>query len=88
MASDWYQKKQGEYIKSDVVTTNLMNHEYSIGKNTAINKFKSDYQYSFSDWGKNQIIERQKVLMDLAIETWRFNGQRIDKQIIEEANEQ
>jgi hypothetical protein len=76
---DWFQKKQNEYTKSDVVTSNLMNHEYSIGKNTAINKFKSDYGYSFDNWGKENIMERQKVLLELAFETWKFNDTRIDK---------
>lgn len=87
MTADWYQKKQNEYIKSDVVTTNLINHEYSIGKNTAINKFKSDFKYSFDNWNKEAVIERQKVLMELAFETWKFNGKRIDKQILNESDE-
>jgi hypothetical protein len=88
MTSDWYQKKQNEYTKSDVVTTNLIHHNYSIGINTAINKFKSDYKYSFDNWDKETVLERQKVLMELAFETWKFNGIRIDKQILQETNEQ
>lgn len=88
MTADWYQKKQNEYTKSDVVTTNLIHHEYSIGKNTAINKFKADYKYSFDNWKKETVLDRQKVLMELAIETWKFNGKRIDKQILQEADEQ
>jgi len=87
MTSDWYQKKQNEYVKSDVVTSNLMNHDYSIGKNTAINKFKTDFNYKFDSWNKETIIERQKVLLELAFETWRFNGNRIDKQTVVEAND-
>lgn len=84
---DWFQKKQAEYVKSDVVTTNLMDHDYSIGKNTAINRFKTDYNYSFEDWGKQAIKDRQKVLLELAFETWKINGIRIDKQIVLEAAE-
>lgn len=87
MTADWYQKKQDEYTKSDVVTTNLIHHEYSIGKNTAINKFKADYKYSFDTWGKESVLDRQKVLMELAFETWKLNGKRIDKQIFQEADE-
>lgn len=79
LSNDWFEKKQGEYTKSDVVTSNLMNHDYSIGKNTAINKFKADYGYSFDSWGKEKIKDRQKVLMELAFESWKFNGSRIDK---------
>lgn len=87
MLSNWYEKKQEEYTKSDVVTTNLMNHEYSIGKNTAINKFKNNYNYYFENWGKDNIIERQRVLMELAFETWRFNGKRVDKHLNNIENE-
>lgn len=79
LTNKWFEKKQNEYIKSDVVTTNLMHHEYSIGKNTAINKFKSDYGYSFENWGKQSIIDRQKILMELVFESWKFNDIRIDK---------
>jgi len=82
MTADWFQKKQNEYTKSDVVTTNLIHHDYSIGKNTAINKFKADYKYSFENWEKETVLERQKVLMELAFETWKFNGKRIDKHIL------
>ena len=88
LTADWYQKKQNEYTKSDVVTTNLIHHDYSIGKNTAINKFKADYKYSFDSWNKETVLERQKVLMELAFETWKFNGKRIDKQILQEIDEQ
>ena len=76
---DWFEKKQAEYVKSDVVTTNLLNHEYSIGKHTALNNFKSEYKYSFDKWGKDSILERQNVLLELVFETWKFNNKRIDK---------
>ncbi|MFT6638212.1 MAG: hypothetical protein ACJAYP_000781 [Flavobacterium sp.] len=87
MNSDWYQKKQNEYTKSDVVTSNLMHHEYSIGKNTAINKFKQDFKYQFDFWNKEAVLNRQKVLLELVFETWKFNGNRIDKQIVIEIDE-
>jgi len=77
--ANWFERKQNEYIKSDVATTNLMHHKYSIGKNTAINKFKSDYGYSFENWGKQSIIDRQRILMELVFESWKFNDIRIDK---------
>lgn len=82
--NDWYEKKKEEYTKSDVVTTNLMNHNYSIGKNTAINKFKVDYGYSFEKWDKRSILERQKILMELAFESWKINDMRIDKVLLHE----
>jgi hypothetical protein len=87
MSSDWYEKKQNEYTKSDVVTSNLIHHDYSIGKNTAINKFKNDYKYQFKNWDKEAVLNRQKVLLELAFETWKFNDNRIDKQIILKENE-
>ncbi|CAA0168134.1 conserved hypothetical protein [Tenacibaculum maritimum] len=88
MSANWYQEKQNEYTKSDVVTTNLIDHNYSIGKNTAMNKFKADYKYSFESWNKETILKRQRILMEFAFETWKFNGKRIDKQILQEADEQ
>jgi hypothetical protein len=77
--ANWFEKKQSEYAKSDVVTSNLMNHNYSIGLNTAINRFKADYSYSFETWNQQRVLDRQKVLLELVFETWKFNGQRIDK---------
>lgn len=80
---EWFEQKQTEYAKSDVVSTNLLNHEYSIGKNTAINKFKTDFHYSFDTWGKSGIRDRQKIMMDLAFDTWRINGCNMDKVTVE-----
>ena len=79
LRNDWFENKQSEYAKSDVVTTNLMNHKYFIGKNTAFNNFKTDHGYSYDSWGKEKIRERQKVLLELVFESWKFNGIRIDK---------
>jgi hypothetical protein len=79
LSSDWFEKKQSEYVNSNVVSTNLLNDRFSIGNNTALNRFKNDYKYSFTFWNKQSISERQKILMELALDTWRFNDQRIDK---------
>lgn len=87
LSSNWFEKKQNEYTKSDVVTTNLINHNYIIGANTAINRFKADYSYSFDIWNKQTVLDRQKVLLELAFETWKFNGKRIDKQITQIEND-
>lgn len=76
---DWFNKKQQEYSNSDVVTSNLLNHDYGIGRNTALNKFRNDSKYSFNEWNKKAIIERQAILLELAFETWKFNDTRIDK---------
>ncbi len=74
----WFENKQTEYVKSDVVTTALLNHNHGIGKNTQLNKFKADYHYSFPAWTKESIAERQKILLNMAFDTWHINGQRLD----------
>ncbi len=79
LSKNWFEKKQNEYSSSDVVTSNLLNHEYGIGKNTSLNKFRNDSQYSFKEWDKGSIVKRQSILLELALETWKFNDTRIDK---------
>ncbi len=79
---NWFERKQKEYTNSHVLLTNLLNHDYSIGKNTAINRLKAELGYSYTSWGKETIQDRQKIMMELAFESWKFNDQRIDKQDI------
>ncbi|KAA3652000.1 MAG: DUF262 domain-containing protein [Bacteroidetes bacterium] len=78
LSSNWFEKKQIEYVKSSVVSTNLLNHNFSIGKDTGLNRFKLRYHFSPKEWTKNSIQARQKILLDLAFETWKFNNKRID----------
>ncbi|SDE27271.1 DUF262 domain-containing protein [Kordiimonas lacus] len=80
LSNDWFQKKQSEYCKSDVMATALLNDSYSIGKNTQFNAFKEKFEYCFKAWGLAAIEKRQAIMMDLAFETWRINGKRIDGQ--------
>ncbi|EPE6977964.1 hypothetical protein R9Y17_005278, partial [Citrobacter freundii] len=56
----------------------LLHSQYSIGDNTALNRFKHKYGYEYQYWSAENITARQRLLMDLAIDCWRFNGQRID----------
>lgn len=79
LSNDWFQKKQEEYINSNIISTNLINDKFSIGNNTGLNRFKSDYNFSFTKWTKEDIIKRQEILLELAFDTWRFNDKRIDK---------
>jgi uncharacterized protein with ParB-like and HNH nuclease domain len=79
LRNDWFEKKQEEYVKSNIISTNLLNDKFSIGNNTGLNRFKSDYNYSFEVWNKESIINRQEILLELVFETWRFNDKRIDK---------
>lgn len=74
----WFEKKQHEYDHSAVVSTKLLDHNYSIGLDTALNRFKNDKQYSFVNWNKSSIEKRQSILLELAFDTWRINDRRID----------
>lgn len=62
--------------------TRLLHSQYSIGDNTALNRFKLKYGYEYQDWSAENITSRQRLLMDLAIDCWRFNDQRIDAYIV------
>lgn len=75
---EWFEKKQHEYDHSAVVSTKLLDHNYSIGLDTALNRFKNDKQYSFVNWNKSSIEKRQSILLELAFDTWRINDRRID----------
>lgn len=79
LSANWFEQKQQEYAKSNLLTVNLLDHHYTIGKNTAINRFKDDKNYIFPAWSKQAIIERQKILLDLALDVWRINDQRLDR---------
>lgn len=74
----WFTSKCNEYIKSDVLTTNLINDGYAIGKNTAINRFKEASMYSFKHWDSLAVSKRQEIFLDLALNVWKIGGQRID----------
>jgi len=78
LLSNWFELKQNEYEKSDVLSANLLSYKYSIGKNTAINRFKSNYGHLFEKWNKEAIQKRQEILLELALETWKINNKRLD----------
>lgn len=59
--------------------TQLLDYRFTIGTNTALNKFKSTTGYNFSEWNSNSIIKRQNILLDLALDSWKINGKRIDE---------
>jgi len=74
----WYADKQTEYAKSGMMMTSLLNHNHTIGKNTLFNKVKEDYDYKLENWDKAAIQKRQKILLQLAFDTWKLNGKRAD----------
>ena len=80
LASDeWFKNKQKEYSHSALLSTKLLDNDFGIGVNTAVNRFKNDTDYVFDKWGKDAIEKRQKILLDLIFETWRINNRRIDR---------
>lgn len=79
MNSDWFNKKQFEYLNSDIISAKLLNLEYSIGKNTGLNRFKEEFDFTFDKWDVNAIEKRQNLLLQLALDNWTFDGKRIDE---------
>lgn len=79
LQGSWFQSKQAEYSKSNVTSTNLIDNAFTIGQNTALNRFKADSDHNFVEWGSEQVIKRQAILQELAFDTWKFNGCRIDR---------
>ncbi len=79
LGGNWFSQKQSEYMKSDVLSACLLHHDYHIGKDTALNRTKEELAYSFREWNKDSITKRQAILLELAFETWKLNGVRLDK---------
>lgn len=78
LSSGWFEAKQAEYVKSNLIMTNLLDPNYQIGKNTGLNRFRDRSNYRFEAWRRDSIEARQKVLMTLALDTWTFCGERLD----------
>lgn len=76
---EWFRQKQKEYANSGLLTTKLLDSNFSVGKDTAINRLRSELQFEFTQWDKAAIDKRQAILLELALETWTINGKRIDK---------
>lgn len=65
--------------KSSVCLTKLLDSKFYIGVNTALNRFKNDFQYNFTGWNKSSVEARQKILLELVFDTWRINDLRLDR---------
>lgn len=76
---DWFRLKQNEYANSSMLSTKLLDDNFSIGKDTATNRLKSQHDFEFKQWGKAAIEKRQSILLELALETWKVNDKRIDQ---------
>ncbi len=81
LSANWFVDKQNVYEKSSVIMTKLLNSSFMVGKNTAVNRFKTNANYIFNIWDSNAISERQRIMYDIALETWKINDVRIDSKI-------
>lgn len=79
LSTDWFAMKQAEYMHSNFVLTKLLNTQYTIGKNTGLNRLKNKLNCQFDEWTKTSIEQRQQVLMELALDHWQLNGKRLDE---------
>ncbi|WP_316804391.1 DUF262 domain-containing HNH endonuclease family protein [Pedobacter nototheniae] len=79
MINGWFDKKQSEYANSDIISTKLIDKDFQIGAHTALNKFKSDYEFKFDVWDKKAIEKRQSLLLELIFESWTLNGKNLNK---------
>ena len=79
LSNDWFGMKQAEYIHSNFVLTKLLNDQYTIGKNTGLNRLKNKLNCQFDEWTKTSIKQRQQMLMELAFDHWQLNGKRLDE---------
>ena len=75
---NWFERKQTEYAKSALLSTKLLNHTFTIGVDTALNKLKQALNFHFLYWNGQTITQRQQLLLELALQTWTFNGKRLD----------
>lgn len=76
----WFTDKQAEYAKSGLLSTQLLNHTFAIGVNTAVNRLASLAAVNFrtAQWDGAAIAQRQQALLDLALDTWTLNHHRLD----------
>jgi len=79
LTGDWFRQKQNEYANSGLLSAKLLDSNFAIGQNTAINRLKSELGFEFKQWKKAAIDDRQAILLELALETWKINGKRIDQ---------
>lgn len=76
---DWFRQKQNEYANSGLLSAKLLDSNFAIGQNTAINRLKSELGFEFTQWQKASIDKRQAILLELVLETWKINGKRLDQ---------
>ena len=80
LGGTWFADKQAEYAKSGLLSTQLLDHTFAIGVNTAVNRLSAQPAGNFraAQWDGQAIAQRQAALMELALDTWRLNNRRLD----------
>lgn len=80
LGGTWFADKQAEYAKSGLLSTQLLDHTFTIGVNTAVNRLSAQPAGNFrtAQWDGQAIAQRQAALMELALDTWRLNNRRLD----------
>lgn len=68
---DFFEKKKVEYAKSSIYLTRSISKIEDVGKDTSINRINKQLK-SFSNWDKQSIDDRQRLLFDLSLYTWRI----------------
>jgi len=76
----WFADKQAEYAKSALLSTQLLDHTFAIGVNTAVNRLgaRPGANFRTARWDGQAIQQRQAALLELALDTWTLNGRRLD----------
>lgn len=75
---DWFAQKQAEYGNSALLTPKMFAPDFAVGKNTEVNSVKAKLGFTYPQWDAAAIQHRQKLLLELAMETWKINGKRLD----------
>ncbi len=75
---NWFERKQGEYVKSSLLGTQLLDAAFTIGVDTGVNRVKQALDYHFLKWDVDAIARRQQLLLELALRTWTFSAKRLD----------
>jgi len=66
-----YSLKKGEYIKSNLLLTQLLAHRPSVGAATKVNKAVANLN-AYAEWNANKLAIRQEELRKLARKVWRI----------------
>jgi len=76
----WFTEKQGQYARSGLLSTQLLDHNFAIGVNTAVNRLSAQPSADFrtAKWDGQAIERRQTALLELALDTWTINNRRLD----------